>query len=197
MWIRLLRVPWTARRSKQSILKEISPEYSLERLMVQLRLQYFGHWCEELTHWKMTLILGKTEGKRGRHNRGWMVGWHHWLDGHEFEQLQELVMDRETWCAAAHGVTKSRSRLCDRAELKCVDNLRGSHDSQIPVLADLNVRDMVLKQGFSTFLKIWPSRKRSFWEHPAPAPPVCPEVWKYHIGIPWACDWHTSFAIVF
>ena len=85
-WRRLLRVPWTARRSNQSILKEISPEYSLERLMLKLKLQYFGHLMWRIDSLGTTLMLGKIEGKR---KRGWqneMVGWHHWLNGHEFEQ---------------------------------------------------------------------------------------------------------------
>ena len=85
-WRRLLRVPWTARRSNQSILKEISPEYSLEGLMLKLKLQYFGHLIQRIDSLGKTLMLGKIEGKK---RRGWqneMVGWHHWLNGHEFEQ---------------------------------------------------------------------------------------------------------------
>ena len=85
-WRRLLRVPWTVRRSNQSILKEISPEYSLEGLMLKLKLQYFGHLMRRADSLEKTLMLGKIEGRR---RRGWqrmMVGWHHWLDGHEFEQ---------------------------------------------------------------------------------------------------------------
>ena len=85
-WRRLLRVPWTARRSNQSILKEISPEYSLERLMLKLKLQYFGHLMQRADSLEKTLMLGKIEGER---RRGWMtddemVGWHHRLNGHEF-----------------------------------------------------------------------------------------------------------------
>ena len=85
-WRRLLRVPWTARRSNQSILKEISPEYSLEGLMLKLKLRYFGHLMGRTDSLEKTLMLGKIEGRR---RRGWqyeMVGWHHWLNGHEFEQ---------------------------------------------------------------------------------------------------------------
>ena len=84
-WRRLLRVPWTARRSNQSILKEISPGYSLEGLILKLKLQYFGHLMRRDDSFEKTLMLGKIEGRR---RRGWqdeMVGWHHWLDGHEFE----------------------------------------------------------------------------------------------------------------
>ena len=85
-WRRLLTVPWTARRSNQSILKEISPEYSLEWLMLQLKLQYFGHLMWRADSFEKTLVLGKIEGRR---RKGWqdeMIGWHHWLNGHEFEQ---------------------------------------------------------------------------------------------------------------
>ena len=87
-WRGLLRVPWAARRSSQSILKEISPEYSLERLMLKLKLQYFGHLMQRTDSLEKTLMLGKTEGRkrRGRQRMRWMVGWHHWLNGHEFEQ---------------------------------------------------------------------------------------------------------------
>ena len=85
-WRRLLRVPWTARRSNQSILKEISPEYSLEGLMLKLKLQYFGHLMRRANSLEKTLMLGKIEGKRRRGKQDEMFGWHHWLDGHEFEQ---------------------------------------------------------------------------------------------------------------
>ena len=85
-WRRLLRVPWTAWRSNQSILKELSPEYSLEGLMLKLKLQYFGHLMQRTDSLEKTLMLGKTEGGRRRGDRGWeMVGWHHQLNGHEFE----------------------------------------------------------------------------------------------------------------
>ena len=97
-WRRLLRLPWTARRSNQSILKEISPEYSLEGLM--LKLQYFGHLMRRTDSLKKTLMLGKIEGRR---RRGEMVGWHHWLNVLEFEQT---LGDKEAWYAAVHGVTK-------------------------------------------------------------------------------------------
>ena len=85
-WRRLLRVPWTARRSNQSILKEISPEYSLEGLMLKLKLQYFVHLMRKASSLEKTLILGKTEGGRRRGRQDKMVGWHHWLNGHESEQ---------------------------------------------------------------------------------------------------------------
>ena len=126
-WRRLLRVPWTARRFNQSILKEISPVYSLEGLMPKLKLQYFGHLMQGTDSFEKTLMLGKIEGRRrrGRQKMRWLDGITDSTDM-SWSKPQEIVKDRKVWRAAVHRVAKSRTRLSDWTELNWTEWCSGS-----------------------------------------------------------------------
>ena len=118
-WRKLLWVPWAARKSNQSIVKEISPEYSLEGLMLKLKLQYFGHLMWRTDSLEKTLMLGKIKGRRrrGLQTKDGMVGWHHWLNGHEFEQALGVGDGQGSLACCSPWVAKSRTRLSDWTEL--------------------------------------------------------------------------------
>ena len=182
---RFLRVPWTARRSNQSILKEISPEYTLEGLMLKLKLQFFGHlmWRTDLL--KKTLMLGKIEGGR---RRGWQRM--KWLDGitnsmdMSLSKLQELVTDREAWHAAVHGVTKSRTRLSDWTELNWTLLQPFFLPGSLPCLCPVG-------KGWN--LGVGETNPREPWEASCPGPEAAAESRQPFLKAR-LCAWHSTYA---
>ena len=137
-WRRLLRVPWTARSSNQSILMEISSEYPLEGLILKLKLQYIGHLMCRTDSLEKTLMLGKIEGRRRRGQQRKIIGWHHRLKGHESEQLPEMVKDREVWRASVHGFTKSQTRVSDNWISSVTSNYIKKNTKKIIINVQIN-----------------------------------------------------------